>query len=233
MKKHLLYHVYPKRAGGAWQACLDLLLARIDVFDGRRVVAVSTDALTDSADAVRDYLAGVERLTVIERPNEPMLREVATHTALWSHLRGETGAAFFGHAKGVTRPPGAHSTAWRWYSLALAACLDHPRHLDGLLARFPAVGALLKVGKCFPGSESAWHYSGSLYWLRLDDVFSWDWERIDRDYAGIESWPSLHVRVGRAASVFGRLPAGEMNLYDHRVLSGLERGYAEWASLQK
>jgi hypothetical protein len=232
MRKHLLYHVYPKRSSGTWQACLDLLLSRIDLFDGRRVVAVATDSLTDSADAVRDYLSGLERLTVLEQPNDPMVREVATHAALWGTLKDEDGVAFYGHAKGVTRPPGAHSTAWRWYSLALAACLDHPRLVDALLTRFPAVGSLLKVGKCFPGSESAWHYSGSFYWLRLADVFRSDWERIDRDYSGIESWPSLHVRVGEAASVFGRLPAVELNLYDSRILAKFEGRYAEWASLQ-
>jgi hypothetical protein len=101
-----------------------------------------------------------------------------------------------------------------WARLMYHVCLDYWPRVADLLSRFPLVGPFKKVGNPADFGASAWHYSGTFFWLRLTDALAHDrWRRIDRIPFGTEAWPGLHWPPHDAGDLFmqGTLA---MNLYD-------------------
>lgn len=231
--RHLLYHVYPRR-GSRWRERVLRLRERIELFNGRRVVAVAADDTTDAASDVSQALAecGCE---VLSFPNEPSLREVATFLPLFDRVADLTGpehATLYAHAKGVTRPPLA--TCHRWADVLEDVLMGHWPAVAKVLTQHSVAGCFKKVGRGWPARESAseWHYSGSFCWYRNAELFAKpDWRRIDKFWAGIEPYPSLHFGAHEAGCVFHADAVEGMNLYDPAVWqSVVEPEYQKWLS---
>jgi hypothetical protein len=224
---HLLYHVYPRR-GSRWRERVTRLRDRLGLFNGRKLVAVAEDVTTDSVKEVRDLLPGCD---VFSFPNEPSLREVASFVPLFdrvSDLTGPQDATLYAHAKGVTRPPGA--TCHRWAEVLEDVMMGHWPAVEKVLASHPVAGCFKKVGRGWAESESRseWHYSGSFCWYRNAELFARDWKRIDRFWAGIEPYPSLHFTTDEAGCIFYTAPVPRMNLYAPNTWATIEPEYAKW-----
>lgn len=228
MVRNLLYYIYPITGNGTWQHNVAELLRRIRLFNGRRVVAIATDQITDPAEAVKGMFWGQVH-EFIEMPNNPQLREVAAFTRLLERVETKDAnqITFYGHAKGVTRPVNEGVSVHPWADLLYETCLDYPALVEDLLSRYPIAGSLKKVGHGFDGSASSWHYSGGCYWLRNREVFSRDWRRVDPVWWGTESWPGLHFKPEEAGVLFHEGVAPTLDLYNmdylkNRVFPELE-----------
>jgi len=227
--RHLLYHVYPVKGNGIWQLNLDRLRMRLDLFTGRRSIAITADSRTDEASRVRDYFAG-ERVDWIETSNDCHLREMKTWPMLWETLGGETGAVFYGHAKGVTRPCNPGTTIHRWANLLYRVNLDHWPVIESLLKAHPLAGGFRKAGKGFNGSASAWHFSGSFYWLCAESVGN-RWRTGDANkWYGVESWPGVHFKLEDGGCHFGGGVLRAVDLYKMSNLARYEAEYEAWKS---
>jgi len=212
--RHLLYFVYPVRDGGVWQSNIDKLKARLDLFNGRRIVAISTECnrfpLADP-DEVRDRLgADVEYIEVPARTVPSVgqrfryLGEVAAFVPLWEKLQTYAGpgdCTFYAHAKGVTKPVNDGISVHRWGDLMYRANLDHWPDVAAMLERFPIVGAFKKIGPCF-GRRADFHYHGTFYWCRNADVFDRNWRKVRQRYGGTELWPGRMFKESEAGSIF-------------------------------
>jgi hypothetical protein len=199
-----------------WRERVAWLRERLGVFNGRRVVAVATDARTDPAAAVREALGpGCEYAEV---PNDPRLREVATFRPLFDRVADLTGpehCTLYAHAKGATREP--DSVCQHWTAALYEVLIDHWALAAADLKRFPVTGAFKKTGHGWRAgyTRSDWHYSGSWFWVRNADLFARpDWGTIDRFWSGIEPYPSLHFAAADAGCYFHPGRVGEVNLYD-------------------
>jgi len=226
--RHLLYHCWPKAP--AWRRNLDQLIRRIDLFNGRRVVAIASGRGTDPPGAVREVLKGHVH-EFIEVQNDRRLREVKTFLPLWERVvtADPNHVTFFGHTKGAQygRDPG--SVTHRWADLMYEVCLDYWPLVAEALRHRPLVGAVKRVGAYFNGSRSQWHYPGSFHWFRNADVFAKPrWRNIDRQYWGIESWPSLHFRSEEAAALFLEGGAEQGWLYDPAVWASVIGQLTDW-----
>jgi hypothetical protein len=213
--RNLIYHIYPRRDSDSWRWNITQLLQRIDLFNGRRIVAIVTDSYTDNPDTVKAAL-GDRVDDVVVMPNIPELREVNTFEALMSRVKSvhPSHVTFYAHAKGVGRIN--HPTVRHWTSLMYVALLDYWPLVRTTLLNKPLAGVFKKLGRGWPEheSKSEWHYSGSFLWFRNRDVFlKPDWARIDRFWSGIEPWPSLHFSADQAVSLFLESAVTEMNLY--------------------
>jgi hypothetical protein len=213
--RNLLYHVYPI-PGGVWRYNVSLLLPRIGLFNGRRVVTVVTDHHTEDPSEVERAFSG-EVDEFIRLQNRPELREVHTFELLFSRVQSRRPghATFYGHAKGVTRK--GHPQVMDWTRLLYETNLDYWPAVEELLGKYPVVGSFKKTGRGWPVYESLseWHYSGSFFWFRNRELFSKpDWFRIDRFWSGIEPYPSLHWSVRDAGCLFMEGPVPSINLYD-------------------
>jgi hypothetical protein len=207
--RNLLYHAAPFSGNGApWRRGVKNIMDRLPLFNGRRVVAIMTGPGMDPPGEVRRAFGGDAEF--IEMPNVPggnhaAGREVISFLPLFEAIANTspTEATFYGHTKGATQNNG--HTAHLWGDVMAELCLDYWPVVDRLLREFPVAGSFRKNVKAWSAhdgfdSASDWHYSGSFFWFRHDQLFSKpDWRRIDQFYSGIESYPSLH---------FGREDAG-------------------------
>lgn len=234
-KKHLLYHVYPLAGNGVWQRQCLQLLKRINLFDGKRIVAVVTGPGTDSPDAVKRVL-GEQVGEWIVLPNNPDLREVVTLAPLLERVQTDARdeALFWGHAKGVTYPASPGVPMHRWAEMLYELNLDYWPVAVEMLTRFLIVGAFKKIVRGFPESQrSAWHYSGSFFWARCRDLFSRNWRDIDQIKHGVESTPGSWFLPGEAGCLFHE-QVGQFNLYDPTYLTTVvEPAFASWKLTNK
>jgi hypothetical protein len=227
--RHLLYHMGPFSGNGVWQRNVEQLLKRIDLFNGRRIVAIVTGEGLDPPEMVMEAFKG-EAEFIVKR-NNPRFREVVTFKPLFSKLESlePNEVIFYAQAKGVTRPPDDTTTVHRWTTMMYESLLDPwPSYL---LERFPVVGSFKKVGQGFQGSESSWHYSGSFCWFRSCELYKRDWTRIDKKWWGIESYPSLHFSAEEAGCVFRQGTVRELDLYDyHYFHESVIPHYEQWST---
>jgi hypothetical protein len=211
-------HVLPVAGNGVWHKNVEHVLRRIDLFNGRRIVAVCTGEAPgmalDPPAAVREAFAGHVH-EFIEVPNDPKLAEAATFLPLYERLetRNPNSVTFRCHAKGATGRPGY--PAAQWADVMYETCLDGWPAALRLLRRFPVVGPFKTRGKTWGDSESRWFYSGSFWWQRDADVFARDWRHIEPLYQGIEAWPSLHFTDEEAGCLFGEVLTRGPGPYDH------------------
>jgi hypothetical protein len=221
--RNLIYHIYPIK-GDMWRWNVDELLSRIEVFNGRRIIAVVTDSYTDSPDVVRSALGNnVDEVVVLG--NVPELREVNTFELLFSRIKSlhPSHVTFYGHAKGVTRTDMPHIKTWT--EILLSAHLDYWPVVEEILQDYPLAGCFKLLGKIWPDYESKkslWHYSGSFMWFRNYALFSKpDWGVIDRKWMGIESYPSLHFTKESAGVIFCEGKLGTIALYKEDYINGV------------
>jgi hypothetical protein len=234
-RRNLIYHVMPVKGSGVWQMNLDQLKQRLHIFDGKKVIAIVTEASCDPPEKVMDYLAG-SGIDWIVKPNDARFRETATWMQLWEsvHSTDPADITFYGHAKGVTKPVNRAVTTHRWAGIHYHTQLDYLPLVETQLRQYPITGSLKKLGAGFEGSDSAWHYSGTFYWVRNDYVFARSLHRyVDRTWWGNESWPGLHWRADQAGTLFMEAPGAELNLYHMSVLERVERQLDEWKAVNR
>lgn len=194
-RRHLLYYCYPVTINGLWQKNLDQLKARSSLFNGRRVIAISTGShrhKLDDPKAVMEYL-GKDFADYITVPHVKKLGEVTAFVDLLRRVKPFTtdhDFTFYGHTKGVTKPVNPGISVHRWGDLMYRANLDHWENVKEHLTRYPITGAFKKYGPCF-GGRADWHYHGTFYWFRNKDVFAHPgWATVRQQYGGTELWPA-------------------------------------------
>lgn len=207
-KRHLIYHIWPKKDNGVWQWNVSELLKRIDLFDGVRAIGVVTSDDADSVESVKAAFAGHRIDHWIVQENHPRAGEGMTFVKMLDCLPRESGVTFYGHAKGVKHGP--HRQVRRWTSIMYRACLDGRGACLPWLERFPIVGSLRTYGwYAIPGGHG-WHYAGTYFWFRNRDVFENPKCRsIDENlYGCVEVWPGNLFPARNAACIVGERPSG-------------------------
>lgn len=219
--RNLLFHLYPVRSNPIWCWHVEMLRKYIHLFNGKKVLALALDSLTENPSTVKSGLSPIFD-EIIEVTNDPSLREVLTFEPLFSkvHSVNPNEATLYAHGKGVGRY--AHPWVLRWTELLyeLNIDVDSWKEIQKLLINHPICGSFKKVGRGWPDNESLadWHYSGSWFWFRNRDLFMQpDWRRIDRFWSGIESYPGLHFKPEHAACLFYENSVPGMNLYNENT----------------
>lgn len=240
--RHLAYHLLPVK--GRWQSAVAQLTRRWSLFNGRKVIALMTGGsfartnggnvgwtfTLDSPDAVRAALPADAE--VIELPNDPDRREMVSLLPLFSSLAsaGPDSAIFYAHAKGVAQPE--HSAVHRWAEILYETCLDHWPVVDRILARHPCAGSFRKLGRWFEKSNSDWHYSGTFWWMRADELYRRNWRTAEQEWWGAESYPSMVFDPNEAGVIFHTTDS-VLNLYNGAFLQKtIEPLYEQWKRAQ-
>jgi len=190
-KRHLLYHLWPVR-GSTWRWNVEQLLQRIDLFNGRRIVAIVSDERTEDIAVVRAAFAG-HGVSFIERPNSAH-GESDTFPLMLAELAREhpDDLSFYAHAKGVKYEPQWPPAVRRWAEVQYAVSLDRWPEVRAHLERHAMTGLLRRTGRyANHGHVGDWHYSGTFFWFRHDAVFRRAWQDVPRFYGGVEAWPGM------------------------------------------
>jgi len=199
--RHLLYHVYAPPGSDVWRKNVRQLVRRIELFNGRRCVAIATGpGLVSPAEVRAAFREGrapspAEReIEFLEIPNSPCLRERATFEALMERVASTEpgGATFYAHAKGGATIGDATGVMF-WRNLMYRALLDDFERVRAALAGAPIVGThRLGFRVVYPDAlaSSDWHFSGAFFWFRNADVFGRDWRSaLAPSGWGVEAWP--------------------------------------------
>ena len=201
-RRHLLYHVWPVR-GAMWKWNVEQLLQRIDLFNGRRIVGIVSDARSEPAEAVKGAFAG-HGCEFIELPNEP-LGEVVTFPAMLARLETEADEdlVFYGHAKGVRHEPRIPAPVRRWAEVQYQVALDNWLAVREQMSAFPMTGVFRMLGRFrahqFVGD---WHYSGTFFWMRNAVARSSRFRPVPRFYGGVEAWPGTMFAEAETGCLF-------------------------------
>jgi hypothetical protein len=208
--RNLIYHCCPLVNNDLWRRNVEQLLARIDLFNGYKIVAVSTgdSGLLHPIDEVRQELgqhsSGVRFIQV---PNDRNLREVVSFRPLLDavYTLDPNQVVFYAHTKGnATFDSVEGATYWRnvMYHKLLDGWLDRMAEL----AKYPAVG----THKMWWGKDQRspypsrlaygnWMFAGTFFWFRACKVFEKEshttrngnsWKTIPQDRYGAEAWLS-------------------------------------------
>lgn len=190
--RHLLLHVYAAKGRDCWRTVIERVRSRLDVFNGRRIVAIASDASTHPPELVERELPGCEFLHL---PNDPLLRETATLLPLLLSVYSNPGATLYLHTKGTSTTENRVGSA-RWTNAMLHYLLCDWQRCFELLKDYVAVGTTKMVwpnvsDAPYPsGLKRGLHMlAGTFFWFRNDFVFSSPkWRDIPADRYGCESW---------------------------------------------
>lgn len=223
--RHLLYHVYPVTGNGLWQRNLDLLLERIELFNGRRLVAIAVDAETDSAEAVLRHCGrAVSEWLVVE--NNPHAGELVTFLPLLAQVQTDDPdvVTFRAHAKGTSRPgAAARPHLLEWIDLLYRTNLDAWDDVAADLEAHAFTGAFRETARFRAGAPT---YSGSFYWFRNCFVYGRDWWALDGRRWAAESWPGRLCAPAETGCLFADEPG---SLYDPATWrKQIRPRYAAW-----
>ncbi len=231
-RRHLMYHLWPVR-GGTWRWNVEQLLQRVELFNGRRLLGIVSDARTEELSDVHAAFAG-HGFEFIELPNDAR-GEAATFPLMLERLADEPrgDVSFYAHAKGVKYEPQFPPAVRRWAEVQYTAALDHWPAVREQLERFAMTGLLRRTGRFANHSRIGdWHYSGTFFWFRHDAVFSRPWREVPQFYGGVEAWPGV---------MFAREEAGCLLLDGLRELPYHDRfwtqrgnpAFAQWKATQR
>lgn len=210
--RHLTYFIYP---GGPWWAWnVDQLLARLSLFNGRRLVAVAVDHNSEAFETVAGRFAGLDVETV-RFANDPGMKEMVAHRWLLAELeryRGDADVTFYGHGKGAGSYAYGEGVK-RWATEMYTGLLDYWPAVRAQLRDHAAVGVFRRILSPAPAAHVPWHYSGSFRWLRNRDLYSRNWRAIDATFYGSETYPGRHFTADESACLYGEFAYGGVGLY--------------------
>ncbi len=230
VRRNVQMHIWPVKNAGAWQWNCDQLMQRADMFNGRRVVAIAKSREADPPEAVKEYLSDFTDEFIV-LPNSKKLREVVTFVPMLERMESldPNEVTFCCHSKCVRHRIGIDnpgSTIFRWTNLMFETCLDYWPLVEQQLRTFGMTGSFKRYGEFRTRGNHRWHYSGTFYWFRNNDVFRRNWRYIDRRFFGSESWPGHMFRPEETGCLFAD---NADDLYQHDYWHGtIEPMYEEW-----
>ena len=226
MKRHLLFHLWPVRETGVWRLRVEQLKRRWAMFDGVKAVSVVTGPETVSACEVWDAI-GDASVVFRELPNDSSLREMLSWDWLWSQVDDQNGAAFYCHGKGTRFPLNETIGVHGWTDMMFTAALDHWPLVERRLRQGAFAGSLRVCGG-YPASH--FHYAGTFYWARLDQVRG-KFADVERTWWGVEPWPGRHFDWRHAGLLFQPTGVGIHDFYCWTPQ--IRQQWAQWQEIHR
>jgi len=188
------------------------------MFDGQRTIAVATGDDTANPSEISELFDGA--VDVISVPNTP-LGEYETFLPLMRTIEGKPGITYRCHAKGVRHQRSPQTAVHAWADIMHEVCLDYIHLVLQQLSHFCMTGPFYVHGH--PAV-----YTGTFYWFRNDDVFARQWQRIDQNYCGTETWPSVQFKAHELGCLLMSGSLSHINLYSPRTIVEVVEPYLNW-----
>lgn len=232
--RDLIYHVCPLRGNDIWRLNIEQLLARIDVFNGRRVIAIATcddEKLHPAEEAMRMFRG--HSVQFIKVTNDRNLRETASFRPLLDAVEtlNANVVCFYAHTKGNSTADSVEGATY-WRNVMYHKLLDEWEHrMADLEEGHAAVGTHLlswPVGHRSPYPSrlmhGQWMFAGTFFWFRSRRVFSHEkWPIVPRDRYGTEAYLSGLFEKNQVKCCWQPWPPGTMhpNPYDPELYQRL------------
>jgi hypothetical protein len=225
--RNLMFHCCPLMANDGWRKNIDQIVKHIDIFNGKRVVAIATGGPmnkgkyeTHDEDVVRDALKG-HGIKFISVPNDHILRERVSFVSLLLEVSNENSneATFYAHSKGIATDP-ERRTNGKISNRELGAIRWRNVMYDKLLGGYDYAMGLLRSKVCIGTTQIAsvddtpWirpsrirygtlHFAGTFFWFRHDAIFGDDrWREVPGDHYGVEAWLGGFIPIEDSFSMY-------------------------------
>lgn len=213
-RRNLMMHILPLK-GETWRWNVAQIAKRQDLFNGKRIVSVATnsgdskrtrgkmatDTHADVAEEFKRHGMRIDEFLVFK--NSTRLREVVSFVPMLERVKSTdpNEVTFTCHAKAVTHDPGTIPVEWG--ETMYQTCLDHWPTIQNALECYSMAGGIRRFGQFKTRGNHRWHYSGTFYWFRHDDIFSHpEWNQLDQTFFGTESWPGRLFPAEQCACIF-------------------------------
>jgi len=215
--KNLMMYILPVIGNDMWKWNIEQISKRMDLFNGKVVLSIGCSGKpfkskrragavfeTEKPDVVLKEFEkyNISLSKVFYHENNEKLGEVVAFRDAMGFLKSldEKEVTFSCHAKGVTHR--GKKGIKEWSETMYHTCLDDWDTIKSALELYSMAGPHRRFGYFATPGNNRWHYSGTFYWFRHDDVFSRNWEKIDKRFFGTESWPGLMFSTEECACVF-------------------------------
>lgn len=200
--RNLLYHLWPVQ-GSMWRFNLDELKRRIDLFNGRRIVALVRDGRAEDPERVMECLEG-EGCEFIVVDNGAA-GECLTFPRMLERVRSldPDELTFYAHGKGVSYEPDVPPPVRRWTEVLYQTALDDWPRIARQMQSYALAGPCKRLGRFKTHREVGdWHYCGTFFWFRHARVFARGALEVPDFYGGVEAWPGVHFRPEEGGELF-------------------------------
>ena len=225
-KRNLIYHICPLTENDGWLHNLKQLLARWEVFNGRRVIAINTGEGLAPVSEVLEVRSGRD-FDFFTVENDRVLREVVSFRRLLEQVcsLNSDEATFYAHTKGNSTAADMRGEI-RWRNAMYRHLLDVSFSKSMKLLRDHVFVGCHKMvwGDRKPPYPSGldhgrWFLAGTFFWFRNDMVFgNPKWQDIPADRYGAEAWPAGIVDEHAAVSVYQKYP-------EHQTYTRIDNPY--------
>ena len=190
MRRSLYYFVCP--LGQIWRWNVEKLLRFWKVFNHRKIVSIVTGPGLEKPETVMECFND-SSVEFFEAPNDPALGETKYFLEGLSKLRpaSKDEVTFYGHTKGVSHQGDTLRHVLCWTDAMYVLNLSSPELVDSIMSRYLAMGCYRQK---MPHGGSDWHYSGTFFWFRNHELFSRDWEQIQKVRHGVEGYLGKHFK---------------------------------------
>ena len=221
--RNLIYHVAPLKSNDLWRANVKQLFKRINVFNGRCVLAIATGEGMHPFDQVKREVDRFPGLEFLPLPGDPILREVASFLPLLLSVANTNAneATFYAHTKGNSTSYGVQGATY-WRNAMYHHLLDRADECMEELETHVAAGCMKTVWNTqqqwYPSGlqHGGWMLAGTFFWFRNDAVFGHKaWRNIPMDRYGAEAWLSGMFAPHEAASMYQLWPENEWPSQNH------------------
>ena len=210
--RNLIYHVCPLTSNELWRVNCAQLRRRLEVFNGRRIIAIALGPGLHPPAIAEQELPDCEYLHLA---NDRQLREVATFLPLLDAIASPAAdqVSFYAHTKGNSTACSVEG-ATLWRNAMYHHLLDRWEECQAeLAAGAPAVGTTrVSWGRGRPPYPSGlrhgtWCFAGTFWWFRHDRVFTHPrWRDVPKDRYGAEAWLAGLFDAADCPSVFQPWP---------------------------
>lgn len=193
-------------------------------------------------EVANEPLTGEPGQVLAQTRHSSLVGEGLTFQSLLNTLpTGPEHVTFYGHGKGCRYadrgattthshpgfPKDFFSHSRRWGEMMYRICLDHWSEVHAALRQQPMAGGFKRYDDFNLPDNWHWHYSGTFFWFRNEDVFARpQWRHLHPQmYGQVEAWPAGLFQAAEVACLFGDA-AGD--LYHVDEVEKHEKGLRHW-----
>lgn len=220
---NLAWYMWPRP--GTWQQHATRLRQAAPLYNGKRLIAVGTDADTATVAEVQNHVG--PDFHCVNVSNDPNLREVVGAQCLMPMVATDdpNSITVWGHNKGTTHTSDAVAT---WAEILYETVVFNVQGVIQSLARgFDTTGAFRVFGS-FYETPHRWQYAGGVYAFRTQCLAPASGHKpYHANWYGTESWLAEHVPANRADCLFSD-NCGDWQLYHDETWRHLINQHFEW-----
>lgn len=184
---HFGAHLWPIK--GAWEKHLNLWIELSEKINGKCVVGVGIDDMTDSFEYVKSKFP--DRFQLIELRNTPEGENPTFRDFIKNIPSGNNDVLIYCHAKGVRSHTRASEAVKVWTEhMYETVVFNYEKAIDKLADGYKCFGSYRTFADIPLSPKYRWHYSGTFFIVRAKYLKN---TNVKNGYGGVEGWPGNYI----------------------------------------